>query len=117
MSTISSWEPQLNALRDAASDAPLSVVAARLPPISVLRARIAAISARKEDTSQMVASMRSRSRETEDKYRRLVALCSHVKESEVDADVDGLLKAVESEIGDLEIGRVRRFLGSVGVVR
>jgi regulatory protein SWI6 len=51
------------------------------------------------------------------KYRRVVALCTGVPETEVDAVVDGLLKAVESEKDELEIGRVRRFLGGVeGVV-
>ena len=63
----------------------------------------------------MTAAMQARSRETEDKYRRLVSLCAQIKETDVDRDLDGLLKAVESEVGELEIGRVRRFLGSVTV--
>jgi hypothetical protein len=61
--------------------------------------------------------MKGRSRDIEVKYRRVVALCTGVAEDEVDAVVDGLVKAVESERDELDIGRVRRFLGGVeGVV-
>lgn len=60
-----------------------------------------------------VGLLKGRSKEVEVKYRRVVALCTGVPESEVDVVIDGLLRAVESEKGDLEIGRIRRFLGGV----
>jgi len=74
------------------------------------------VAARTEELQRLTAALRARSRDKEDKYRRLVALCAQIKESEVDAELDGLLKAVESEGGELEVGRVRRFLGSLDVV-
>lgn len=88
-----------------------------LPSAAVLRARIRAIEGRREVTRKMVQALKGRSRDVEIKYRRVVALCTGVQEGDVDAVVDGLLKAVESERDELDIGRVRRFLGGVeGVV-
>lgn len=86
---------------------------ARLPEGSLLRARVAAVAGRDAVTRKMVAALKGRSREVEMKYRRVVALCTAVPEGEVDAVIDGLLRAVESERGELEIGRVRKFLGGV----
>lgn len=88
-----------------------------LPSAAVLRARVNAVQGRRDMTRKMVSALKGRSRDVEVKYRRVVALCTGVQEAEVDAVVDGLLKAVESEHEELEIGRVRRFLGGVeGVV-
>jgi hypothetical protein len=120
---ISAWDSQLSTLLDAArastSTSPVSA-ASMLPPSHVLRARIKALASRRDDTNHMAAAMRSRSRETEDKYRKLVSLCDmrglrgDKGENAIDNDLDALLKAVESESGaDLEVNRVRRFLGTV----
>ena len=79
----------------------------------MLKARIKAVVGRDEVTRKMVAALKGRSREVEMKYRRVVALCTAVPEGEVDAVIEGLLRAVESERGELEIGRVRKFLGGV----
>jgi len=88
-----------------------------LPSANVLRARIRAIEGRRDFTRKMVQALKLRSRDVEIKYRRVVALCTGVQEADVDAVVDNLLKAVESEREELDIGRVRRFLGGVeGVV-
>ena len=54
-----------------------------------------------------------RSREVELKFRHLVALATRTSDVEADGHLDGLMRAVESEKGELEIGRVRRFLGGV----
>lgn len=118
----SSWETELSAMLEAADEAsaagnPNFGAEGMLPTSAVLRARIHALEGRREVTRKMVAALKGRSRDVEIKYRRVVALCTGVQESEVDAVVDGLLKAVESEREELEIGRVRRFLGGVeGVV-
>ena len=88
-----------------------------LPSAAVRRARIRAVEGRRDMTRKMVAALKGRSRDVEVKYRRVVALCTGVQEDEVDAVIDGLLKAVEIEHEELEINRVRRFLGGVeGVV-
>ncbi|KAG5927311.1 hypothetical protein E4U42_002370 [Claviceps africana] len=117
----SSWETELAAMLEAAEESSADGGGGGgkgiLPPASVLRARLVAIEDRRDITRKMVQALKSRSRDVEVKYRRVVALCTGVQESEVDAVVDGLLKAVESERDELDIGRVRRFLGGVeGVV-
>lgn len=114
----SSWETELGAMLEAAEDSSGDYGAeGMLPSASVLKARIRAIEARREVTRKMVQALKGRSRDVEVKYRRVVALCTGVQEGEVDAVIDSLLKAVESEREELEIDRVRRFLGGVeGVV-
>ena len=87
-----------------------------LPPAAVLKARIKAVEGRKEMTRKMVQALKGRGRDVEVKYRRVVTLCTGVEEGHVDAVIDGLLKAVESERDELDLGRVRRFLGGVEAV-
>lgn len=116
----SSWETELGAMLEAAEEQTASGgygAEGMLPSASVLKARIRAIEARRDVTRKMVQALQGRSRDVEVKYRRVVALCTGVAEGDVDAVIDGLLKAVESEREELEIDRVRRFLGGVeGVV-
>ncbi|KAI8666197.1 HTH APSES-type domain-containing protein [Fusarium keratoplasticum] len=115
----SSWETELSAMLEAADDTSGGGFSGEglLPSAAVLRARVNAVQGRRDMTRKMVSALKGRSRDVEVKYRRVVALCTGVQEAEVDAVVDGLLKAVESEHEELEIGRVRRFLGGVeGVV-
>ncbi|KAI5919168.1 start control protein cdc10 [Camillea tinctor] len=112
----SSWETELNSVLGAGGSDGLKSIPT-LPSATILRARIQALKNRTDLTRKGVGSLKGRSKDIEIKYRRVVALCTGVHESEVDAVVDGLLRAVESEKGELEIGRVRRFLGGVdGVV-
>ncbi|KID76491.1 Start control protein cdc10 [Metarhizium brunneum] len=115
-----SWETELSAMLEAAEESTNSGgfgSESMLPTASILRSRIRAMEARREVTRKMVSALKGRSRDVEIKYRRVVALCTGVQEGEVDAVVDNLLKAVESERDELDIGRVRRFLGGVeGVV-
>ncbi|KAI1503381.1 start control protein cdc10 [Biscogniauxia marginata] len=112
----SSWEAELNCVVGSGRGDGANPVPA-LPSATVLSARIQALRNRTDITRKGVGSLKGRSKDIEIKYRRVVALCTGVQESEVDAVVDGLLRAVESEKGELEIGRVRRFLGGVdGVV-
>ncbi|KAK9770905.1 putative HTH APSES-type domain-containing protein [Seiridium cardinale] len=100
-----SWEAELVAST--------AVDVATLPSAAILRARIQALRSRSEVTRKTVGALKGRSKDVEVKYRRVVALCSGVPESDVDVVIDGLLRAVESEKDGLEIGRVRRFLGGV----
>ncbi|KAG6112426.1 hypothetical protein E4U31_000004 [Claviceps sp. LM219 group G6] len=117
----SSWETELSAMLEAAEESSTATDGGSsnkgiLPSASILRARLRAIEGRRDVTRKMVQALKSRSRDVEVKYRRVVALCTGVQESEVDAVVDGLLKAVESEQDELDICRVRRFLGGVEAV-
>ncbi|KAI6087634.1 apses-domain-containing protein [Hypoxylon rubiginosum] len=109
LDTSDTWELELNAALASAGDASPPL----LPSATVLRARIQALRNRTDATRMSVGLLKGRSKEVEVKYRRVVALCTGVPESEVDVVIDGLLRAVESEKGDLEIGRIRRFLGGV----
>jgi hypothetical protein len=116
----SSWETELSAMLEAADDASAGGFGSDgglLPSTAILKARVRAVEGRRDATRKMVQALKGRSQEVEIKYRRIVALCTGVQETDVDAVIDGLLKAVESEREELEIGRVRRFLGGVeGVV-
>ncbi|TQV97494.1 hypothetical protein V2A60_006751 [Cordyceps javanica] len=116
----SSWETELGAMLEAAEEHTTAGgfgAEGMLPSAAVLKARIRAIEARRDVTRKMVQALQGRSRDVEVKYRRVVALCTSTPEDNVDAVIDNLLKAVQSEREELEIDRVRRFLGGVeGVV-
>lgn len=84
-----------------------------LPSPATLRARIAAYRANNERLEQAVGDLRSKSRELEGKYRKVISLCTHVPEERIDDVLEGLWRAVESEGGDVELGRVREFLTRV----
>ncbi|KAI0195479.1 hypothetical protein F4808DRAFT_452857 [Astrocystis sublimbata] len=86
-----------------------------IPSATTLQARIQALKNRTDLTLRGVASLKSRSKDIEIKYRKVVALCTGISEDNVDDLLDGLMRAVESEKGELEVGRVRRFLGGVDV--
>ncbi|KAI0016822.1 start control protein cdc10 [Xylariomycetidae sp. FL0641] len=100
------WEVQIATMPEDATDE-------RVPSATVLRARIQALRNRTDLTRAGVASLKGRSKEVEVKYRRVVALCTNSQVAEVDSHIDNLLRAVESEKHELDMGRVRRFLGGV----
>ncbi|KAK2063972.1 apses-domain-containing protein [Colletotrichum caudatum] len=113
-SLSSSWETELSAALETAGT---NGEGGLLPSATVLKARLAAVSARRDVTRKMAGALKGRSKDLEVKYRRVVSMCTGEPEDQVDAVVDGLLRAVESEKGELEVDRVRRFLGGVeGVV-
>ncbi|KAK2015987.1 apses-domain-containing protein [Colletotrichum eremochloae] len=113
-SLSSSWETELSAALETAGT---NGEGGLLPSAAVLKARLAAVSARRDVTRKMAGALKGRSKDLEVKYRRVVSMCTGEPEDQVDAVVDGLLRAVESEKGELEVDRVRRFLGGVeGVV-
>ncbi|KAI1383811.1 apses-domain-containing protein [Hypoxylon trugodes] len=109
-----SWETELNSALDSIGGDTTN--GALLPSSAVLQARIQALKNRRDTTKKNVGLLKSRSKDVEVKYRRVVALCTGVPEGEVDVVIDGLLRAVESEKGELEMGRIRRFLGGVDAV-
>lgn len=110
-----SWETDLQSLPELGSHGE-QVDDGSIPSATVLRARIQALRNRTELTRTGVASLKSRSKDIEIKYRKVVALCTGISEDEVDTVLDGLVRAVESEKGELEVGRVRRFLGGVDTI-
>ncbi|RDA85438.1 hypothetical protein CP532_1526 [Ophiocordyceps camponoti-leonardi (nom. inval.)] len=117
----SSWETELSAMLEAAEESSATGPGGfhnegLLPSSAMLKARIRAIEGRRDVTRKMVQALKGRSRELEVKYRRVVSLCTGVAHDEVDAVVDSLLKAVESEREELDVGRVKRFLTGVAAV-
>ncbi|CCF35062.1 hypothetical protein CH063_06922 [Colletotrichum higginsianum] len=103
-SLSSSWETELSAALETAGT---NGEGGLLPSAAVLKARLAAVSARRDVTRKMAGALKGRSKDLEVKYRRVVAMCTGEPEDQVDA----------SEKGELEVERVRRFLGGVeGVV-
>jgi hypothetical protein len=60
-----------------------------------------------------VKQLRSRSAELEEKYKKVVSLCTGVEENKVGGLLDGLVKAVESEGRMVEVNRIRDFLRKV----
>lgn len=120
-SSAAAWEEELDtavssaaAAADASTpDAQSDKAVAALPEANILRARLKATTDVLTAMQNKVSGLRGSSRDTEDKYRRLVALAASCPEDQVDELLGGLVRAVQSEKGELEIGRVRKFLGGV----
>jgi regulatory protein SWI6 len=86
---------------------------ASLPPTHVLRARVNAYKSNNDALAEDVRGLQSKSSELAAKYRQIISLCTSVDENKVDGVLDNLLRAVESEQNDVELGRVRDFLQRV----
>jgi regulatory protein SWI6 len=88
-------------------------LASSLPSPAALRARLQAYRENNARLEGAVSELKGRSREVEGKYRKVISLCTKVPEERIDDVLEGLWRAVESEAGDVELGRVREFLGRV----
>ncbi|KZF23354.1 hypothetical protein L228DRAFT_260194 [Xylona heveae TC161] len=85
-----------------------------LPSVDVLQGRLAAYVANNANLREYSKKLKSQSGELEERYRRVVSLCTGVAENSVESLLGGLVAAVESEGGDIvEVGRVRDFLRKV----
>ncbi|KAK5652387.1 hypothetical protein OQA88_10579 [Cercophora sp. LCS_1] len=117
--SANAWEIDLESVVKTAATNPEvhPVLGESLPSAAILRARINALQNRTDETRRFVAELKEKSTARELRYRRLVSLCTRRPEAEVEALLDTLTRAVESEKGELEITRVRRFLGGVEAVQ
>ncbi|RFU29853.1 hypothetical protein B7463_g6475, partial [Scytalidium lignicola] len=86
---------------------------ASLPSPAVLRARVSAYKTNNAALKDKVRALESESTELAAKYRKIISLCTRVEEANVDGVLENLLRAVESEANDVELGRVREFLARV----
>ncbi|KAH8809014.1 hypothetical protein F5884DRAFT_677166 [Xylogone sp. PMI_703] len=86
---------------------------ASLPSPAVLRARVGAYKANNAALKDKVQALESESTELATKYRKIISLCTRVEETNIDDVLENLLRAVESETNDVELGRVREFLARV----
>jgi ankyrin repeat protein len=91
-------------------------VLASLPPSHILQARLNAYKANNEALSEGVQGLKIKSSELASKYRKIISLCTGVAEEEVDNHLNNLLRSMESEPADLDLGRVREFLQRVDAV-
>jgi regulatory protein SWI6 len=77
----------------------------------VLRGRTTAYQQHNAQLESQADQLRSRSRELEERYRKIVSLCTGEEVDKVDEKLDSLLQAVMSDQKDeVELGKVRDFL-------
>lgn len=114
-SSAAAWEEDLDTAISSTSTSshPDKAATSSLPDANILSARLKATTDVLTTMKGKVSSLQGSSRDTEYKYRRLVALAASCPEEQVDELLEGLVRAVQSEKGELEIGRVRKFLGGV----
>jgi regulatory protein SWI6 len=91
----------------------MTIHPSHLPPASVLRAQLHAYTSNNSFLESEVRGLKSKSRDLEAKYRRIIQLCTGVEEDKIEGVLGNLTRAVESERGDVELGRVREFLQKV----
>lgn len=84
-----------------------------LPTASSLRSLVNTYAENNAMLERSILDLKGRSRDVEDKYRRLIGRCVGVEATRVDGLIESLMEAVESEGGDVELGRVKEFLGRV----
>ncbi|KAK9477800.1 hypothetical protein V1514DRAFT_102684 [Lipomyces japonicus] len=89
------------------------IIGATIPAVPVLRARIAAYKRNAQQLHKITKVLKSRSSELEDKFRNVVSLCTSVPKDQVDSLLEGLVQAVQSDPGDVDMTRVAGFLKNV----
>jgi len=84
-----------------------------LPSTAVLKARIRAYTTNEENLREVAGKLHDKSTDLEDKFRRVVALCTGLEEYKIDSLLEGLVQAVESDPGEVDTARVSSFLRKV----
>jgi regulatory protein SWI6 len=84
-----------------------------LPSHAALKARVLAYRENERRLVAFTGELRGRSAELEQKFRRIVAQCASIKEDQVDSLLEGLVQAVESDPGEVDLSRVAGFLRKV----
>lgn len=84
-----------------------------IPAKSFLRARIRAYQINEGRLKTFANELRDRSADLEQKFRRIVAQCTSIQESQVDSLLEGLVQAVESDPSEMDLTRVSGFLRKV----
>jgi regulatory protein SWI6 len=84
-----------------------------LPSAAVLKARLQAYKTNEEALREKATKLHDQSAELEEKFRRVVALCTNVTEDKIDSLLGGLVQAVESDPGEVDTARVSSFLRKV----
>lgn len=85
-----------------------------LERVEVLRGRTSAYQQHNADLESQADKLRGRSHELEERYRKIVSICTGVEVAKVDEMLDNLLQAVMSDQKEnVELGKVRDFLRMV----
>ncbi|CAZ86004.1 unnamed protein product [Tuber melanosporum] len=84
-----------------------------LPSTAVLKARVRAYTTNGENLREVAGKLHDKSTDLEDKFRRVVALCTGLEEYKIDSLLEGLVQAVESDPGEVDTARVSSFLRKV----
>ncbi|RPA94470.1 apses-domain-containing protein [Choiromyces venosus 120613-1] len=84
-----------------------------LPSTAVLKAQIRAYTTNEENLREIAGKLHDKSTDLEDKFRRVVALCTGLEEYKIDSLLEGLVQAVESDPGEVDTARVSSFLRKV----
>ncbi|TQS36024.1 hypothetical protein Golomagni_03537 [Golovinomyces magnicellulatus] len=95
------------------TDSQRKSLASSLPPADVLRARVNAYTSINEALENSVLDLKSKDSELTRKYRKIISLCTGIDENRVEGSIDSLVRSLESEHDDVELGRVRKFLSRV----
>lgn len=81
-----------------------------IPSQQVLGARVRAYQKNKAQLEATAGELKGRSTELEHKFKRVISLSTSVPEDRVDSLLEGLVQAVESDSGEVDINRVAGFL-------
>ncbi|KAK9463888.1 uncharacterized protein V1516DRAFT_683413 [Lipomyces oligophaga] len=111
--SILNGNSEMDPSRSSEVSLPACQIVGPLPSIPVLRARITAYKRNRIQLQELANILRSRSSEVEDKFRGVVAKCTDVPKERVDSLLEGLVQAVQSDPGDVDMVRVAGFLRNV----
>ncbi|KAI1002440.1 Transcription factor [Podosphaera aphanis] len=84
-----------------------------LPSIHTLQTRINAYKTINEGLESSIQELKGKDSEITSKYRKIISLCTGVDEHRVEENIASLVRSLESEHDDVELGRVREFLSKV----
>jgi regulatory protein SWI6 len=94
-----------------------AILLARLDKAKVMSGRSQVYQRHNQQLEQMAKTLKARSGELEERYKKIVSLCTGADEDKVDDLLDNLVQAViseQKEMGDnSQLGRVRDFLRMV----
>ncbi|KAF3904903.1 Ankyrin-3 [Dactylellina cionopaga] len=85
----------------------------KLPPSSIMKARMVGYERNEKMLDQLAQTLRGRSLELEANIKKVVAMCAGVEEHMINEVLEGLLQSVESDPLDVDTVRLTSFLRKV----
>ncbi|KAF2108894.1 apses transcription factor-like protein [Lophiotrema nucula] len=85
-----------------------------LPSIQTLRHRLEVYALNNQNLASRNRQLKEKDGQLEQMYRKVVSLCTKVDEDKIDAVLEGLVQALDSDpLDGVEVGRVKEFLRKV----